>query len=163
MWALSRASNPTVLLLHTSLELTRETIGTFPPSAAPDPLGRVLEIPGIRSIDLHRYQARLNLLAGSDPDAIARQVCELLASEWGRESSERNEPARAFPVPYRGPRLVAESLRMAGSEPILRALFAVPGVEGAILEPRRVRVRLGRLFSWTEVETKVRKALEAAE
>ena len=50
---------------------------------------------------------------------------------------------------------------MAGSQPILRALFAVPGVVEAILEPGHVRVRLGRLFSWTEVEEEVRRTLEA--
>ena len=63
---------------------------------------------------------------------------------------------------YRGPRLVAESLRMAGSQPILRALFGVPGVVEAILDSGHVRVRLGRLFSWTEVEEDVRRTLEAA-
>jgi hypothetical protein len=161
-WALSRASNPAVLRLHTSLELTEATIETCPPSTPPHPLDRVLQIPGIRSIDLHRYRGRLNLLPGSDPRAITRQVCELLAGEWGRASAKRDEAARTFPVPYRGPRLVAESLRMAGSQPILRALFAAPGVVEAILEPGHVRVRLGRLFSWTEAEEGVRRTLEAA-
>jgi hypothetical protein len=160
-WALSRTSNPTVLRLHASLELTEATIETCPPSTPPHPLDRLLQIPEIRSIDLHRYRARLNLLPGSDPRAITRQVCELLAGEWGRASTKRDDPARAFPVPYRGPRLVGESLRMAGSQPILRALFAVPGVVEAILEPGHVRVRLGRLFSWTEVEEDMRRTLEA--
>ncbi len=150
-WAHSRASNPTVLRLHTSLELTQSTIETCPPSTPPYPLDRLLDIPGIRSIDLHRYRARLNLLPGSDPHAITRQVRELLAEEWGRASSKRDDPARTFPMPYWGPRFVAESLRMAGSQPILRALFGVPGVAEAILEPGHVRVRLGRLFSWNEV------------
>jgi hypothetical protein len=161
-WALSRTSNPAVLGLHTSLELTGATIETCPPSTPPQPLDRLLEIPGIRSIDLHRYRARLNLLPGSDPHAITRQVCALLAGEWGRASTKRDDPARTFPLPYRGPRLVAESLRMAGPQPILRALFGVPGVVEAILEPGHVRVRLGRLFSWTEVEEGVRRTLEAA-
>ena len=161
-WALSRASNPMVLRLHTSLELTQATIETCPPSTLPHPLERLLEIPGIRSINLHRYRARLNLLPDSDPHAITEQVCGLLAEEWGRASSKREDPTRTFPVPYRGPRLVAESLRMAGSQPILRALFGVPGVVEAILEPGHVRVRLARLFSWTEVEEDVRRALEAA-
>lgn len=57
---------------------------------------------------------------------------------------------------------MAESLQMAGSQPMLRALFGVPGVAEAILEPGHVLVRLGRLFSWTEVEDDVRRALEAA-
>ncbi len=161
-WALSRAANPTVLRLHTSLELTQATIETFPPSTPPHPLDRLLEIPGIRSIDLHRYRARLNLFPGSDPHAITRQVQELLAEEWGRASSKRDDPARTFPVPYWGPRLVAESLQMADSQPILRALFGVPGVVEAVLAPGHVRVRLGPLFSWTEVEEDVGRTLEAA-
>jgi hypothetical protein len=161
-WALSRASNPKVLRLHTSLGLTEATIETCPPSTPPHPLDRLLEIQGIRSIDLHRYRARLNLLPGSDPHAITRQVCELLAEEWGRASSKRDSSPRTFPVPYGGPRIAAESLQMAGSRRILRALFGVPGVVEAILEPGRVRVQLGPLFSWTEAEEDVRKALRAA-
>jgi len=51
---------------------------------------------------------------------------------------------------------------MAGSQPILRALFGVSGVAEVILEPRQVRVRVGRLFSWAEVEDDVRKALKRA-
>lgn len=50
---------------------------------------------------------------------------------------------------------------MAGSQPILRALLGAPGVVEAILEPRHVRVRLGRVFSWTDVEEDVRRILEA--
>jgi hypothetical protein len=161
-WALSRASNPTVLHLHTSLELSQATIETCPPSTPPHPLDRLLETPGIRSIDLHRHRARLNLLPGSDRHAITEQVSKLLAGEWGRASSKQADPARTFLVHYRGPRLVAESPRMAGPQPILRALFGIPGVVEAILEPGHVWVRLGRLFSWTEVEEDVRGTLKAA-
>jgi hypothetical protein len=161
-WALGRASNPAVLRLETSMELTQETIETCPPSAPPRPLDRLLEIPGIRSIDLHRYRARLNLLPGSDPAAISGRVCEFLAGAWGPATAKREEPARDFPVPYRGPRVVAESLRMAGAQPVLRALLGVPGVVEAILDPGRVRVRLGPLFSWSEIEAQVRTALSTA-
>jgi hypothetical protein len=160
-WALSNASNPTVLRLHASLELTQATIETCPPSTPRHPLDRLLEIPGIRSIDLHRYGVRLNLLPGPDRRAITPEVCELLVKEWGGASSKRADRARTFAVRYRGSRLVAESLQMAGSQPILRALFGVPGVVEAILEPGHVWVRLGRLFSWTEVEEDVRRTLEA--
>jgi hypothetical protein len=151
-----------VLRLHTSLELTQATIETCPPSTPPHPLDRLIEIPGIRSIDLNRYRARLNLVPGCDPAAASRQVCELLAEEWGRASSSGEETARTFPVPYRGPRLVAESLQMARPQPILRAFFRVPGVVEAILEAGHVRVRLGRLFPWTEVAEDLRRTLDAA-
>ena len=161
MWALSKASNPTVLCLHASQELTQATIETCPPSTPRHPLDRLLEIPGIRSIDLHRYRARLNLRPGSDRHAITREVWELLVKEWGDASSKRADPARTFAVRYRGSRLVAESLQMAGSQPIIQALFGAPGVVEAILEPGHVWVRLGRLFSWTEVEKDVRRTLEA--
>ena len=70
-WALSRATNPAVLRLHTTLELTAATIETCPPSEPPHPLDRLLEIRGIRSMDLHRHVARLNLLPGSDPQLAA--------------------------------------------------------------------------------------------
>jgi hypothetical protein len=159
-WALSRASNPNVLRIHTSVELTPATIETCPPSSPLHPLDRLLEISGIRSIDLHRYRARLNLLPGNDPSAIARQACELLVREWGPASPEWDERAQTFPVAYGGPRLVAESLQMAGSQPTLRALFGIPGVVEAILTEGHVRVRLGPMFSWTEIEKDVRRTLE---
>jgi len=151
-----------VIVVHTTAELTEETIETCPPSTPPRPLARLLEVPGIRSIDVHRYRARLNLAAGADQKEITWQVCELLGNEWGPTSSKRDEPTQTFRVSYEGPRLVAESLRMAGSQPILRALFGVSGVAEVILEPRQVRVRVGRLFSWAEVEDDVRRALKRA-
>jgi hypothetical protein len=161
-WALTLTRNPTVVRLDASLELTRATIETCPPRVPPHPIGRLLELPGIRSIDLHRYRARLNLLPGFDPDALARGVSEFLAGEWGPASSTVDDPPRAFPVRHRDSRLVAESLEMAGSHPTLRALFGVDGVAEVILEPGRVRVRLGRLFSWADVEEDVRTALKEA-
>ena len=48
---------------------------------------------------------------------------------------------------------------MAGRQPVLRALFLVRGVAEAILDEGEVRVRLGRLFEWEEVEGPVRDAL----
>ena len=161
-WSLSRTPNPTVVRLDTSLELTQATIETCPPRVPPHPLGRLLGLPGIRSIDLHRYRARLNLLPGSDPDALARQVSEFLVGEWGPASSSVDDPPRAFAVWHRGARLAAESREMAGSQPILRAIFGVDGVVEAILEGEAVWVRLGRMFSWTDVEEDVRTALKEA-
>jgi hypothetical protein len=151
-----------VLVVHTTMELTQETIETCPPSGPPDPLGQLLEVHGIRSIDLHRYRARLNLAPGADRDEITRQARKLLGNAWGPTASKRNEPVQMFAASYAGPRLVAESLRMAGSQPILRALLGVRGVTEAILEPGQVRVRLGRLFSWAEVHHDVRRALEGS-
>lgn len=74
-WSISRPSNPMVLVLNTTVELTRETIKTCPPSRPPRPLDRLFEVPGIRSIDLHRYRARLNIAPGADRDLIITQVC----------------------------------------------------------------------------------------
>ena len=122
----------------------------------------MLEVSGIRSIDLHRYRARLNLVAGAGVDALARRVSEILSEAWGPASATHAEPARAFPVPYTGVRLVAESMAMAGSQPLLRALFGVPGVAEAILEPGHMRVSLGRLFSWADTEPAVTIALAGA-
>jgi hypothetical protein len=158
-WALSRAANPAVLRLDTSDELTGETIETCPPATPPPPLDRLMEIPGIRSLDLHRYRARLNLSPDVDPDAIATLVHDHMKDAWGAPSPIGDDPPREFPVASSGPRLVAESGRMAGSEPILRRLFAVDGVAEAILDQGRVQVRLGRLFSWADVEEEVRTTL----
>ncbi len=160
-WALSSAVNPAVLRLDTSEELTTATIETCPPSMPPAPLDRLLGITAIRSIDLHRYRARINLRPSSRRETVAEAVEELLSEEWGGPSVTLENPVRVFSVPYNGRRLVAESLEMAGEQPILRRLFDVPGVVEAVLEPGRVSVRIASLFSWSEVDTVVRSALEA--
>jgi hypothetical protein len=159
-WALREAANPSVLLLDTSLELTDETIETCPPTEPPQPLDRVLEEPTVRSLDLHRYRARLNLRPGSSLHEIAARVRDVLVAEWGPESTRRDEAPRSFPAPYGGPRRVAESLRMARNQPVLRGLFRLPGIAEAILEPGQVVVRIAPLFSWADVEEDVRSLLE---
>jgi hypothetical protein len=51
---------------------------------------------------------------------------------------------------------------MAAPDSTLVALFRVSGLAEAILEAGTVWVRLGRLFSWEDVETSVRRALQNA-
>jgi hypothetical protein len=65
-WALERAANPTVLRLHTTVQATGRTIETCPPAF--QPLRQPLAIPAVRSVDMHRYLARLNLTADADPE-----------------------------------------------------------------------------------------------
>lgn len=159
-WALERAANPAVLRLHTTAELTRKTIETCPPGTAPPPLGRLPGIPGVRSVDLHRYRARLNLIPGANLDLLEEAVRRALEGSWGPPVALPLEEApRSFPVEHGGGRRAAESLEMAGRQPVLQALFLVPGVAEAILNRAEVRVRLGRLFEWEEVEGPVRDAL----
>ena len=45
-WALEAVTNPSVLRLHLSAPLTDRTIVSCPPEAAPEPLDRLLAIPG---------------------------------------------------------------------------------------------------------------------
>ena len=159
-WALERAANPTILHLHTTVELTRKTIETCPPGFAPPALGPLLAIPGVRSVDLHRYRARLNLAPAADLDLAVEAVPRALSGSWGpRVALPREEVPLTFPVGPGGRRRAAESLEMAGRQPVLRALFLVRGVAEAILDEGEVRVRLGRLFEWEEVEGPVRDAL----
>ncbi|MGH9053076.1 MAG: hypothetical protein ACRDWX_08715 [Acidimicrobiia bacterium] len=161
-WALEGARNPSVLLLHTTVELTRATIEPCPPGRAPWPLDRLLSIPGIRSMDLHRYRARLNLAPGTDWALVEVRIGEILSPQLGPPMDLPAEPQpRAFAVRYRGPRAVAESPGMAQSEPVLRAAFLARGVAEAILTEGVVQVRLGRLFAWDQAEEAVRKALRS--
>lgn len=149
-----------VLRLHTRLELTRATIETCPPAPAPAPLDRLLSIPGVRSIDLHRYRARLNLAPGTAPALIEGGIREMISEELGPPAVLPAEPPpRTFPVRYRGPRTVAESPVMARSQPVLQAAFLVPGVAEAIVTNGIVEVRLGRLFDWDQADEAVREAL----
>jgi hypothetical protein len=162
-WALERAPNPRVIRVHTTVELTRSTIETCPPAIPPKGLRSVLAMDGIRSIDLHRYLARLNLNPGWDADATWVEVTGTIEGAWGGPVPlPDHSPLRAFEVAYQGPRIVAESPEMAASVPTTVALFRIPGVAEAILEAGRVWVRPGRLFSWEEMETSVRRALEGS-
>ena len=162
-WALERAPNPRVIRVHTTVELTRATIEKCPPASPPEGLRSLLAVDGVGSVDLHRYRARLNLNPGCDAKAASERVARAIEAAWGAPAPLPGEPPlRAFEVAYQGPRIVAESPEMAAPDATLVALFRVPGVAEAILEAGRVWVRPGRLFSWEDVETSVRSALQRA-
>lgn len=163
-WALEAVTNPSVLRLHLSAPLTDRTIVSCPPEAAPEPLDRLLAIPGVRWLDLHRYRVRLNL----GPDGFAGQATvpatEALTDAWGSAAFlDADESPRAFQVEREGDRQVAESLEMAEAhgDAMLMALFAVDGVAEAIAGKDLVLVRLGRLFRWDECSDAVMAALNA--
>jgi hypothetical protein len=162
-WALETAPNPRVIRVHTTVELTRATIEKCPPASPPEGLRSLLAVDGVRSVDLHRYRARLSLGPGCDAKAAWDGVARAIEAAWGAPAPLPGEPApRAFDVAYEGSRIVAESPGMAAPDSTLVALFRVPGVAEAILEAGTVWVRLGRLFSWEDVETSVRRTLQNA-
>jgi hypothetical protein len=162
-WAPERAPNPRVIRVHTTNELTRATIEKCPPASPPEGLRSLLAVDGVRSVDLHRYRARLNLSPACDTRATWERVTRTIETAWGAPVHLPDDPPpRAFEVAREGPRIVAESPEMAGLDPTLAALFRVPGVAEAILEAGKVWVRPGRLFSWEEVEASVRRALRSA-
>jgi hypothetical protein len=161
-WAIEGALNPTILRLHVRTSLTDRTIETCPPGVAPAPLDRLLEIEDVRSLDLHRYRVRVNLRPGGGRGAVSRLVWEALAEAWGPAvGMPADPPPRAFAHPYAGSRRVAESAEMAerSEVPALAAVFAAPGVAEAIVAPGMLLVRVGRLFTWEEVEPAVVAAL----
>ena len=160
-WALEEPPNPRSLLLHTKLELTTRTIEKCPPSPAPVPLDPLLRLAGVRSLDLHRYRARLNLAPNADRKRLRIDAEERLARVWGTPTHLPEPPqGRRFAVAGGEERLVAESLEMASGHPVLRTLFTVPGVAEAILEHGGVVVRIGRIFSWRDVEPLVVRGLQ---
>ena len=96
-WALSRATNPAVLRLHTTLELTPATIETCPPSEPPHPLDRLLEIRGIRSMDLHRHPQ--GALGGHGEPLYHPWPCSL--SMTTITTAAKDAPTMAIPTPTR--------------------------------------------------------------
>jgi hypothetical protein len=161
-WAVERARNPSILLLHTTVELTRATIEACPPAPAPWPLDRLLNIPHLRSMNLHRYRVRLNLTPGADPALVEVMIGEIPPPDLGPRVDLPADPLpRTFAVRYRGPRAVAESPDMARWQPVLSAAFRTPGVAEAVLTEGLVQVRLGRFFAWAQAEEAVRKALRS--
>lgn len=161
-WALEPAPNPSVLRLHTRSELTRRTIETCPPASPPEMLEPVLAMDDVHSVDLHRYRARINLAPGVEGLGVLPSIDRLLAERLGpAEYLPPEPPPQAYPVEHEEPRLVAESLEMAGDQPMLRALFETEGVAEAILGTGLLLVRLGRLFTWEECGPSVQRALDS--
>jgi hypothetical protein len=162
-WALETAQNPSVLRLHVRTELTRMTIETCPPTTPPEILEPVLALDDVRSVNLHRYRARINLVAGVEALGVLPPIERFLAERMGPADYLPPEPPpQAYPVEHEQPRIVAESLEMAGDQPMLRALFETAGVVEAILGTGLLLVRLGRLFTWEECAPAVQQALDAA-
>jgi hypothetical protein len=159
-WVLEAVANATILRLHVTTELTQRTIVTCPPEEPPTPLGAVLGVEGVRSLDVHRYRVRLNLGPDADRGQVRTAVAAAVRTVWGEPAPLLvEELPRAFEVDHEGPRRVAESRQMAAGEPILEALFGVEGVAEAIVGDGMVLVRVGRLFRWDDVEPDVRAAL----
>jgi len=82
-WALERAPNPRVIRVHTTVELTRATIEKCPPASPPEGLSSLLAVDGVRSVDLHRYRARLNLSPGCNAKAAWEGVARAIEAAWG--------------------------------------------------------------------------------
>ena len=159
-WALETTPNPTVLRIHVGHELTDRTIVTSPPAELEHPLGGLLELDAVRTVDLHRYRVRMNLRPDADRDATAAHAGAVLTSGWGpARKLDADAGPRAFQVRHEGPRTVAESAEMALGHPLLEAVFGVEGVSEAIVGDDLVLVRLGRLFAWPDAEPQVIRAL----
>jgi hypothetical protein len=159
-WAFENVTNPWLVRLHADVSLTDRTIVTCPPAEAPAPLDRLLQVNGVRSIDVHRYRVRLNLEYGISRTAAARTGSAFLQGHWGDPSAlpDRERP-RAFQVDRHGPRQVAESLTMAGDDRLLRSIFCVDGVEEVVAADGVVLVKLGRFFRWRDREAAVSDAI----
>jgi hypothetical protein len=122
----------------------------------------VLDLESVRSLDLHRYMVRLNLLRGSGRRTIAAETTEILASVWGDPVPlPAQTVSRAFIWHRTGRRRVAESPEMAGDDPLMTALFRIDGVAEVVEGQGLVLVRLGRLFSWEEPQRAVREVLDS--
>jgi hypothetical protein len=162
-WAVEAVPNRSVLRLHTTEELTDRTIVTCPPAVPPTPLDRLLALPEVRALDLHRYRCRVNLRPGRNAIAVGDAAETSLLTAWGApEPLPPQEEPRAFSIPREGPRVVAESREMAGGEAVALALFDVQGVVEVVLGRGMALVRLGPLFPWSAVQRDVVRALTLA-
>src|SRR5439155_20993391 len=161
-WAVESVTNPMVLRIHSTVELTRRTIETFPPGEAPAPFDAIARLGEVRTVDLHRYRARLNLRPGADQDDALLLARDVFTGAWGRPVTLDNLPAqspKAFTIRPFGERFVAESPEMAEPNRIAAALFAIEGVAEVIVGDGLALVGLGRLFRWSDLEAVVTGAL----
>src|SRR5690242_14916675 len=112
-WALEQPANPSVIRVHVDHQLTDRTIVTSPPAEIARPLAGLLELDAVRTVDLHRYHARVNLAHGADRAAASAHVSDILRAAWGAQGEDGAESdPRAFEIDYAGPRVVAESAEM---------------------------------------------------
>lgn len=163
LWAMEAVPNPSVLRLHTTEELTDRTIVTCPPAALPAPLDRLLALPEVKTLNLHRYRCRVNLRPGMNAGAVGDAVEQNLLSAWGApEPLPPEEDPKAFAIRREGPTMVAESHEMASSDPLVLALFDVQGVVEVVSGKGMVLVRIGRLFHWSAVQPNLVRALTLA-
>jgi hypothetical protein len=161
-WAVESVTNPMVLRIHSTVELTTRTIETFPPGEAPAPFDAIARLGEVRTVDLHRYRARLNLRPGADQDDALLLARDVFTGSWGRPVTLDNLPAqspKAFTIRPLGERFVAESPEMAEPNRIAAALFAIEGVAEVIVGDGLALVGLGRLFRWSDLEPVVTGAL----
>jgi hypothetical protein len=161
-WALETATNPSVLRIHVGHELTDRTIVTSPPAEVAMPLAGLLEVEAVRTIDLHRYRVRVNLAQGADRRGTEGHIRDILRPSWGAEEPLPDDPEpRAFEARHPVPREVAESAEMAAGHPLLEGLFGIDGVSEAIAGDDVVLIRLGRLFTWQDVQPFIERAVVA--
>jgi hypothetical protein len=161
-WAIERPANPSVLRVHVDHQLTDRTIVTSPPAEIARPLAGLLELEAVRTVDLHRYHARVNLAYGADRDVAEGHVVDIVGAAWGDQTDDGMESdPRAFEIDYTGPRVIAESAEMAAGRDLLVRLFTIAGVREAILGDGLALVRIGRLFTWAAVEPSVAAALRS--
>jgi hypothetical protein len=163
LWAMETVPNPSVLRLHTTEELTDRTILTCPPGTPTAPLDRLLALPEVRSLNLHRYRCRVNVRPGANAIAVGNAVERNLLTAWGTpEPLPPEEEPKAFVIRREGPMVVAESYEMAAGDSVALALFAVQGVVEVVSGKGMVLVRIGRLFRWSAVQSDVVRALTRA-
>ena len=149
--------------MHVDHQLTDRTIVTSPPAEIDRPLAGLLELEAVRTVDLHRYHARVNLAYGAGRDVAEDHVIDILSAAWGGQTDDGTESdPRAFEIDYTGPRVVAESAEMAAGRDLLVRLFTIAGVREAILGDGLALVRIGRLFTWAAVEPAVTAVLRSA-
>ena len=86
-WVLEPAMNPSVLRIHVGHQLTDRTIVTSPPAELAMPLAGLLELEAVRTVDLHRYRVRVNLVPAADRERTADHVREIIRPAWGPEAA----------------------------------------------------------------------------
>jgi hypothetical protein len=163
-WAFEPVKNPTVLRVHTVLELTDSKIATCPPHTAPAPLDGLVERPDVRSIDLHRHRFRVNLAPEASPEGSRATVRTLLEGVWGPEVHPRphREPPRSFPAPAVERRHVVEGVEMVRGDALMAAVWSCRGVVEVQREGAELRVWLSPLYRWGDVADDIGAAVSLA-
>jgi hypothetical protein len=159
--------NPCLVVYHVPFELTRAVVdgyGLSKAHTAPPRVAEVLRIPGVRGVQLFRYEWWVRRTPDATWQALVPAVEAALRQHLGIAEilefagDQRYMTFEVLAVNVAKP-LVFEGVEAAASHPLGQELFAIEGVAEVLFTPGRVRIRKGAAFGWEAMQPSIEAVL----